>query len=527
MKKNLLTFALVLFSGLLSAQINDSFVFSISDFSFKPEGQYIRIKHSENTYTEDVGYPELPRIEVRYVIPYDSYVSAFSVTDSTVQMLQGTYLINPKQPDVIIGEHLPPFELDSAAYRSNQPYKGRFAELTDQYYEMGYHSAVVNIYPFSYVPQQNRLYFCSSINFSLQFSQNSDSPARPKMVSRPMLEQAKTLIKTQVKNASEVETLSMGGIRIVEMNEQIPDLIPLMQTPTGVLPQYVIITNNRDVNGNTIEPYQNKSMTDYFQELADWKTKKGVPAVVVTVDDICENYSGNDIQAKIHNFLKNVSEQYGMINVLLGGDVNVVPERMIDTNAYYNYIVPPFPSDYYYNAVDSTWDSNGNGIYGETYPGPVDYINYNRKFILGRIPVKDCLDASVFLNKDTTYEKMSGVTNRDYVNNVAYMVAAFIDNSDWYNSETHFSIDKHIGYIEKNYINSQFHDSAVYGISQDNIVNWRLFEDTYTYDNYISYATSGNYSTYHSIGWENHSMVLGRDSVLAVLNAGVHITPSH
>ena len=58
--------------------------------------------------------------------------------------------------------------------------------------------------------------------------------------------------------------------------------------------EYIIITNNKDVDGKTIPLHQGKSMTQIFQDLADWKTQKGVPVVVVTVDEIKAKYQVND-----------------------------------------------------------------------------------------------------------------------------------------------------------------------------------------------------------------------------------------
>ena len=232
MKKHLLFTALLLLSNLLSAQIIESVSFSLSDFSFDSVGNYIRITHVEQTYTEVVGSPELPRIEIKYVIPYDSYVSGISVTDSTVQMIHGTYSIYPKQPDICIGDPSPSFVFDSAAYRNDQPYTGKCIEVYDQFYEMGFHVATINVYPYSYIPLQQRLFFYSSINFSLQLSPYDNGLSRPTVVSRPMYELSKTLIKSQVKNSSDVDMVSMGPLRIVEMNEQVPDLIPIMQTQT-------------------------------------------------------------------------------------------------------------------------------------------------------------------------------------------------------------------------------------------------------------------------------------------------------
>ena len=528
MKKNIFTIVLALLCQFVSAHIQDSFSFSLSDFSFDSVGQYVRITYDDYTYTEDIGWPELPRIEVKYAIPYDSYVSGLTVTNTTVQMLQGTYLINPRQPATSVGNPSPDFVIDSSAYRSNLPYIGCYAEVSDQYYEMGFHIAVINVYPFSYIPAQSRLFLCSSLSFSLQCSLNNDSPVTPRMVSRQMLERSKNQVKTWVKNVSDVDASSPGSMRVVELNEQVPTLIPIMQSSQGALPEYIIITNNNDVNGNPIESYQGKNMTDYFQELADWKTKKGVPTVVVTVDDICANYTGNDKQAKIHNFLNDVYTQYGWMNVLLGGDVNVVPERMIDSFDVHNLVsneetCPPFPSDLYYNAVGTSWDTNGNGIFGETSPGPEDYEDHNTKFYLGRSPVKDCKDASVFLKKDTTYEKMSNVSNRSYVNNLGFITGDTEDDTDVYNHQIHEYVDSHIGLLTIDYENGQPYNTTISGITQSNIVNWRLFEDNYLFDS-IDILNNTVYSTLHSIGWENHSMTLGRGNVISSLGNGFPIS---
>ncbi|MEJ2356354.1 MAG: C25 family cysteine peptidase, partial [candidate division WOR-3 bacterium] len=55
-----------------------------------------------------------------------------------------------------------------------------------------------------------------------------------------------------------------------------------------------------------------------FQELADWKTKKGIPAKVVTIDSIYNEYTGADNAEKVRNFIKDVNSSWGTIWILLG-----------------------------------------------------------------------------------------------------------------------------------------------------------------------------------------------------------------
>ena len=45
----------------------------------------------------------------------------------------------------------------------------------------------------------------------------------------------------------------------------------------------------------------NEALVGSFQQVANWYTRKGYPAQIVTTEDIYENYSGVDAQAKIRN----------------------------------------------------------------------------------------------------------------------------------------------------------------------------------------------------------------------------------
>ena len=67
----------------------------------------------------------------------------------------------------------------------------------------------------------------------------------------------------------------------------------------NTLPDYIIITNNKDVDGKTLPLHQGKTMTQIFQDLADWKTPKGVPTVVITVDEIKAKYQEKVYLCKI------------------------------------------------------------------------------------------------------------------------------------------------------------------------------------------------------------------------------------
>ncbi|MBF0408362.1 MAG: PEGA domain-containing protein [Candidatus Riflebacteria bacterium] len=141
-----------------------------------------------------------------------------------------------------------------------------------------------------------------------------------------------------------------------------------------------------------------------FQQLADWKTAKGVPAKVMTLEDIQRLYkdAAGDKAAKIRTFLKDAWRTWNTRWVLLGGDTAdkdgaMIPARYIKSSFSMGENIP---SDLYYANFDGTWDGNNNGIYGEVE----DNCNLAPEIYLGRASVDSAEEASTFVEKVLKYE---------------------------------------------------------------------------------------------------------------------------
>ncbi|MCR4848199.1 MAG: hypothetical protein K5920_05070 [Bacteroidales bacterium] len=474
----------------VNAQINDTITFSINDILIDTLGNFIKVEIPDCSFTDIVGCPELPRLEVRYVIPSNKIVSDVIVSDSVVQLFHNDFLILPHQPSTIVGDTSTFFvQPDSAVYRSDFPYPRKMVELVDNYIEFGYHIVLLYIYPFVYYPQQKILRFNSSISFSFSFSNNEMVIQQPKKESERMFELCKTLLKSEIRNNNLLDGNIDYSTEIISINESYYASNKLLFNELGVFPEYIIITNNSDVNGNELESFDNQTMSDIFQCYANWKTKKGVPSVVVTIDDINNNYLGNDIQAKIHNFLVDLYEDFGSMFILFGGDINIVPERVIKMDKLmYGGIIHhlTFATDSYYSAIESSWDFNGNGEYGETVP--INYSNwYNvdqsdntAEFFLARIPVSTCALASSFINKTLSYESLSGINpiDRKYTNNIVALMA-FLEKKD---NPENAALNSYMSYT-----NSIFGitEPVVNGINQESIKKWRGFESKKNLDSSV------------------------------------------
>jgi len=157
---------------------------------------------------------------------------------------------------------------------------------------------------------------------------------------------------------------------------------------------YVIITND--------------DMAGAYQTLADWKTEKGVPTVIRTVEWIAANYrNGSDPQETIRNFIKDAYAKWGVTYVLIGGDTEQVPERLarscFPTSAGYN-----LPTDLYYACLDGDWNADHDQWFAEMpgglCPGNDDLVDLYAEVYVGRLPTRNDADVALLTSKIISYE---------------------------------------------------------------------------------------------------------------------------
>ena len=130
-----------------------------------------------------------------------------------------------------------------------------------------------------------------------------------------------------------------------------------------------------------------------FQRLADWKTEKGVPTVVRTVEFIEANTrNGVDLQETLRFFIQDAYAKWGITYVLLGGDTDVLPPRY----ALSRYYITPeeILADMYFACLDGSWNGNHDRYWGEGfYYQPYDTPDLYAEVYNGRIPCSSTADA--------------------------------------------------------------------------------------------------------------------------------------
>jgi len=168
--------------------------------------------------------------------------------------------------------------------------------------------------------------------------------------------------------------------------QQIPSVL-------GSPVEYLIITSD--------------ALAPTFQQLADWKTQSGVPAVVRTTSFIHQQYPlGADDAERIRLFIRDAYARWGTKWVLLGGDTEIIPERLGFNTSFYQ--VEHIAADIYYSCLDGNWDADGNSEYGEGFQDeftPGDNADLMPEVYVGRSPVSTVGEAQTFVNKTLAYEK--------------------------------------------------------------------------------------------------------------------------
>jgi hypothetical protein len=159
------------------------------------------------------------------------------------------------------------------------------------------------------------------------------------------------------------------------------------------------------------------SLVDEFQPLADWKTRKGLPAEIRTVDWIDATYAGRDSAERIRNYLKICYADSGLTWVLLGGDPRYVPDRVafaMACEAGLAWDEDSLRADLYFSDLDGTWDFDGDGIFGEVE----DSVDLYPDVFVGRASCEDESQVATFVQKTVDYER---TPSNDYFTNLLFL----------------------------------------------------------------------------------------------------------
>lgn len=378
MKRFLNIFILVFISYLCFGQETKSISLSFSANDFEIElndsGRTTITSSLYNVfYEEDSLSPALPYIGINVLVAPNQHLDEWSFTKSELLVSNSVEMANNVPP--IPTNMLMTTICNKLTEFSDSVYPQTSVQYIGDHTIDGYHLLSFSICPFKYNNVNKTLSLLSNINLTISLVQATSNNTYSNG------ENMFDLIGSLVINEDDLSLYDGGGDG--DRNH-----------------------HKFSVSGRDIEPYRylvvtRDSLKSAFAELINWKTTKGVKAKVVTIEEICENYTGSDLPYKIKNALRDYYIAGGKY-VLLGGDADIIPTR---------YCVTPIsttdtqsiPADIYYSCFDKNfaWDGNNNGIYGEFG----DNIDVMPEVILSRALVSNRDEVAVFVQKVLQYEQ--------------------------------------------------------------------------------------------------------------------------
>jgi hypothetical protein len=169
----------------------------------------------------------------------------------------------------------------------------------------------------------------------------------------------------------------------------------------------------------------NTDFINTLQPLVDWKNEKGVKTIILSNFSL---YEGRDDAEKIRNMINSYYEQENIRWVLLAGDAgngnDEIPIRMVYNPDVKRWTDPLQtesvggedykPTDFYYADLTGSWDSDGDGRWGEapqdTHHG-LDEISWIPEVYVGRFPAKNANELEIMVNKTIKYESNATIGN--------------------------------------------------------------------------------------------------------------------
>ncbi|HKW14780.1 MAG TPA: C25 family cysteine peptidase [Candidatus Krumholzibacteria bacterium] len=344
---------------------------------------------------DDTGKPALPMRVVNIVLPNGRRVDGVTATPVHSSVLASDVTVKaavPPQPEA--GDR-PAASHDSPALApatSADVFPSELVRYLGSGKSNGYTIASFAVFP---VRAENaRIVFYDDIDLHVTTSADGVEPGvRAERATERTVEAIQNDMKSTVLNPEDA-----SGYTPIQLSSQKgpfqPTGIPSLE---GSPVEYVIITT--------------AALAAEFDSLATWKTAKGVPTVVKTVEWIEANYRrGTDRAETVRYFIQDAYAKWGVRWVLIGGDTQEIPARYFYSAYYYGGTT--IPCDMYYACLDGDFNADHDAVFGEQ---PADSPDLYPEVYVGRLPVSTTAAAHTIIGKIMRYETPVNIAYADKV----------------------------------------------------------------------------------------------------------------
>ncbi|MCK5117813.1 MAG: hypothetical protein KAR44_14555, partial [Candidatus Aegiribacteria sp.] len=365
-------------SGASADEIIVSIPIDDSAINITEAGIYTMVTGTGMGLINVVGAPSLPAYSAKIALPTGCRATGIEIIETEYTAIRGRYFVMPAQTPVpfSVESNAPSDEPDPVIYNSGSFYPENCAEFTGSSVILGIPLAYVRVFPVRWNPSSRTVDVLSNLTLRVAYESSPE---------------ASTITRRSIQS----ELRSQEILRNTVVN------------PDGVSSSGAMIVDSKDLTFGEYVIIVSEDYESYAQELADWKTSKGVPAGVYTTTWIDSNYNCYDLQQEIRAFLTDCRDE-GVEYVLIYGDDNRVAGRDARISTGGDEEFPPV--DLYWSDINDMipgadlWDSNNNHIWGQF---GYDDVDYHPDLWVGRASVNTTDECTIFNEKVYTYERVS------------------------------------------------------------------------------------------------------------------------
>ncbi|MFX0205204.1 MAG: C25 family cysteine peptidase [Candidatus Hodarchaeota archaeon] len=169
---------------------------------------------------------------------------------------------------------------------------------------------------------------------------------------------------------------------------------PLIDTSVSVKDSGMILNGIRNLDQIDYLIITSESLFSEVQPLAIWKLQRGLLSTIVTVEDISQEFDGQDQAEMIRNCIKKFHKEKNTKWVLLAGSHDLVPTRSVKIG--HSYV----SCDHYYANLDDNWELNTDGSVSI-----IDYFDWKAETFVGRLPADDSVQMRELVSHIINYER--------------------------------------------------------------------------------------------------------------------------
>ena len=319
------------------------------------------------------GYPRLPSKIFYIALPRKAQLRDVQITPVPFESFTERYDLASTKPLLPTGDIEIPSILSQYAEKRERIYNtdAFFPESAAEYMGVNhwrdYALVKVRFTPFQYNPVRRELRFTGELHVRVDYLESEDSP--PQEGGCFVLRDGLDGWIDEKTNALQKQSNSSG------------------QLSTDQISLFII---------------SSETLEDIIKPFIYWKSFLGHTVEFVSTEEIYAQMTGDDKAEQIRNFLK---EKPGLEHVLLIGDRDIVPMKVLYPDPCKHYGPGAVPSDLYYAELTGDWDTDGDGYPGEFGQDNMDLVP---EISVGRIPWSDSTVVRNILKKTIEYEKNAG-----------------------------------------------------------------------------------------------------------------------